>query len=58
MHATRGIHLAKWLYISKPKDMVGWGIKFIHLFGKSLVANSLWNLLTKDTLWKKIIEQK
>jgi hypothetical protein len=35
----------KWLDISKSKDMGGWGLKHIHLFGKSLVAKSLWKFI-------------
>jgi hypothetical protein len=49
----KGINPAKWLDIAKPKYMGGWGLKHIHLFGKSLAAKSLWNLLTKDSLLRK-----
>jgi hypothetical protein len=40
-HKTKGIHPTKWLDIAKPKEMGGWGLKHIHLFGKSSVAKSL-----------------
>jgi len=38
--------------------MGGWGLKHIHLLGKSLTTKSLWNLLIKDSLWKKVVEEK
>jgi hypothetical protein len=44
--------------IARPKDMGGWGLKNIHLFGISLATKSLWNLITKESLWKRIIIQK
>jgi len=48
-HDNPGLHLAKWLDIAKPKDMGGWGLQHIHLFGESLGIKILWNLLTKDS---------
>jgi hypothetical protein len=33
-------------------------MKNIHLFGKSLAAKSLWNVITKESLWKRILIQK
>jgi hypothetical protein len=57
-HDNPGIHLAKWIDIANPKDMGGWGLQHIHLFGKSLETKSLWNLLTKDSFWKQVIEHK
>jgi len=33
-------------------------LKHIHLFGTSMAAKSIWNLITKDSLWKRIIVQK
>jgi hypothetical protein len=41
-----------------PKELEGWGLKHIHLFGQSLVAKSLWIVLTKDSLWSRILVQK
>jgi hypothetical protein len=43
---------------SYPKNIRGWGLKDIHLFGHSLAAKSLWQMMTKDNLWSKIITHK
>jgi hypothetical protein len=50
--AYKGTHWVSWGKLAVPKSLVGWGLKDINLFGKSLVAKSLWNMLTKDNLWK------
>jgi hypothetical protein len=52
-----GTHWTSWLSIEKPKGG-GWGLKDIHTFGKSLAAKSLWNPITKDSLWRRITVQK
>jgi hypothetical protein len=36
----------------------GWGLKNIHVFGISLAAKTLWNPITKESLWKRIVVQK
>jgi hypothetical protein len=40
--AKEKFHLARWEAIFKQKYLGAWGIKNIILFGKSLVAKSLW----------------
>jgi len=52
-----GFHLEKWQLLTKPK-LGGWGLKKIFSFGRSSVAKSLWNLISKEGLWKKILVQK
>jgi hypothetical protein len=53
-----GIPLVKWKNIAKPREEVGWGLKNINYFGKPLATKSMWRVLTKEGLWKKIIGQK
>jgi hypothetical protein len=36
--------------IARPKKEGAWGLKNIHLFGKSLVVKILWNVIAKDKL--------
>jgi len=40
------------------KAQGGWGLKDLQIFGKALLAKSLWLLITKDSLWRRIIVQK
>jgi hypothetical protein len=54
----KGYHLARWKIIDTPKSQGGWGLKYIHYFGRSLATKSLWNLLTKENIWRRIIIQK
>ena len=51
----KGSHLKNWKVISLPKDQGGCGIKKNFLFGKSIETKSLWNFLTRDNLWRRII---
>jgi hypothetical protein len=46
------------LYVEKLNKEGGWGLKDIHAFGKLLVEKSIWNLITKEIIWKKIIHKK
>ena len=50
-----GNHLTNQKSIAKLKQRGGWGIQDLFQFGKALAAKSLWNLFTKDSLWKRII---
>lgn len=34
-----GIFLARWKYITKPKEVGALGLKHIHIFGKSLKSS-------------------
>lgn len=43
---------------SSFKSKEGSGLKQIHIIGKSLVAKNLWNLFSKESLWKSIIFKK
>jgi hypothetical protein len=54
----KGLHLARWKRIALPKRWGGWGLKDVHLFGKSLAARSLWNFITKPILWRAILIDK
>jgi len=36
----------------------GWDLKKIHFFGTSLEENTLWRVITRDDIQKKIIEKK
>jgi len=31
------------------------GIKNFHVFGKYMVAKCPWNLISKDSLWEKVV---
>jgi hypothetical protein len=53
-----GYHLAHWQLVARPKHQGGWGLKQLLPFGKALAAKILWNLISKDGLWKSIISQK
>ena len=55
---SKGVHLVKWVAIAAPKEMGGWGLKDLNLFGKTLAVNSLWNFFSKESLWKHILLQK
>eukprot|EP01018_Ginkgo_biloba_P002298 Gb_28324 [translate_table: standard] len=54
----KGSYLAKLQLIASPKGLGGWGLKNIHLFRQSLAAKSLWLLISKESLWRRIIIQK
>jgi hypothetical protein len=54
----KGSHLEKWKVIASPKTQGGRGLKYIHRFGHSLVKKSVWQLITRDNLWWRIIIQK
>ena len=47
-----GYHLACWRLVERPKHEGGYGLKQIPIFSKALVAKSLWNLISKEGLWK------
>jgi hypothetical protein len=38
--------------------MGGWGLKNLPLFYKALMANTLWRILTKPSLWNRVITAK
>jgi len=46
-----------WRKILSPKELGGWGLKDIHLFGHSLAEKSLWNMINKESLWRRILIQ-
>jgi hypothetical protein len=54
----RGITLVKWKRVALPKDMGGWGIKYLSLFAKALSAKCVWRLITVDGLWSQVMKQK
>jgi hypothetical protein len=47
---NKGTNLVKWKDIARTKEEGAWALKNIHMFGKSLVASGLWNILTKESL--------
>lgn len=49
----RGTNWVSWKNLVVPKLLGGWGLKDIHLFGKSLVVKSPWNMITRESLSKK-----
>ena len=56
---AEGIPLAKWQFISSPKELGGWGIKNLFLFCQSLAAKALWRLIKNpDSLWGKLLSSK
>eukprot|EP01018_Ginkgo_biloba_P027293 Gb_33895 [translate_table: standard] len=42
------IPLVKWQGVATPKESSSWGIKNLHLFGKSLAAKNGWMLITSE----------
>lgn len=42
----------------RPKSQGGWGLKHVFNFGKVVLAKSLWNFSTKDSLWRSILVEK
>eukprot|EP00253_Pinus_taeda_P003007 PITA_03007 len=48
----------KWDTIAKPKSWGGWGIKKLDLFSKALAAKLGWQLLTSESLWKRVAYAK
>lgn len=53
-----GVHWTSRHSMSKSNGEGGWSLKYIHAFGTSLEAETLWNLITKDNLWNRMMEQK
>jgi hypothetical protein len=41
-----------------PKNLGGWGLKYIWIFVKALAAKYLWVFLTKDSLLRRILVDK
>jgi hypothetical protein len=54
----KGTHWVNWIKIAAPKSLGGWGLKDIHIFNHSLDAKSLWNMITKESFWRRILIQK
>jgi hypothetical protein len=52
------MHLAKWSSLANPKALGGWGIKYIHLFARSLAGRNLWWLSIGNSLWIKVMWSK
>ena len=48
----------KWEKIAVPKSLGGWGLKNVFIFSKALAAKGVWRLLTTNSLWKEVVEQK
>jgi hypothetical protein len=55
---TQRIHLCSWETLAKPKHLGGWGLQNLFLFNHALAANSLWHVLFKEGIWKKVIKDK
>jgi hypothetical protein len=52
------IHMCSWDTLSRPLRERGWGLKNLPLFNMALLANSLWQALTHDSIWHRIIVDK
>jgi hypothetical protein len=53
-----GIHLASWKALSLPKELGGWGLKYIRLFTKSLAGHNMWHLSMGNSLWIRVMNSK
>jgi hypothetical protein len=51
-------HLCRWDILSRPKKVGGWGLKNLTFFNTALLANTLWRVLTHDSIWHRIILDK
>jgi hypothetical protein len=51
-------HLCSWDLLAKPKHLGGRGIQNIFIFNRALATKSLWRVLTKLGLWRKVIKDK
>ena len=47
-----------WKLIGKPEEEGGWGLINVHSFRTVLVGKSLWNLISKENIWNKMISHK
>jgi hypothetical protein len=55
---NKGFHLCKWISITKPKSLGGWGLRHLPLFHRALSANTFWRILMKPSLWSAVIKAK
>ena len=57
-HSSKKLHLANWEILSRPKSKGGWGLKKLSLFSQALRLKGLWRVLTANTFWCKVINDK
>jgi hypothetical protein len=55
---SKHYHLCRWEVLARPKHLGGWGLHNIYSFNKALTVLTLWRVLTKKGLWKKILKEK
>jgi hypothetical protein len=56
--AKKSYHLCNWETLSKPKLYGGWGLRNIFIFYRALATNTLWRVLMKNDIWKRVIKDK
>eukprot|EP01018_Ginkgo_biloba_P005512 Gb_15360 [translate_table: standard] len=47
--------LVIWDIITRPKSEGGWDLKDLPISSRSLVAKGIWHLISKKSLWKKVL---
>ena len=52
---NRKYHLAKWMDLSWPKELGGWGIKNLSWFSMALRLKFFWSTLQSGGLWFQVL---
>ena len=50
-----GYYLACWKLVARPKHERGCVLRQIPIFSNALVAKRLWNLISKEGMWKWVL---
>jgi hypothetical protein len=51
-------HLCSWETLSRPKKNGGWGFRNLFHFNTALNTNTLWRVLTHESIWHRVILDK
>jgi hypothetical protein len=52
---TQHYHLCRWEVLSRPKKIGGWGLQNLFLFNTALNTNTLWRVLSQDSIWHRVV---
>jgi len=55
---TQQYHLCRWEVLSRPKKNGGWGFWNLFHFNTDLNANTLWRVLTQESIWNQVLMDK
>ena len=50
--------MVTWDILARPKDIEGYDIKQLQLFGKYLMTKGTWKLISRREIWKQILTHK